>query len=818
MVKNFIRTGFFSALMFCGFGLNSQAQTVLFSEDFNNVPNTTLLSPDSYSLPAGWQVFNLDGYTPYYTFVNQAWIRTDYNGNDTGIVSTSYYGGPSETSNDWIWTPAINVGSTPIKVSWSAFATDGSFPDGYEVRIMSSNVVAGGPTSANVMSSTVLFSTTGENSSITFRDFVTSNYSNQTIWIAFRNNSAYKDLLVIDNVEVSEVPPYDAVTQNVRFGEYTIMPHTQIQPLQLGARITNSGTSALTNVNCHFQIKNSAGVIVQTISSNPVANIAAGAFSNFQFPTWTPPATPDVYTVKVYSTKNELDGIVSNDTVYKTFEVNNVLFGRAEMNFTNGLSIGVGSGETGYLGHVFNMPVAGRIDSITTYFSEVYTGTNVRLKVFAVNGSGVPTGNPIATTTTFNVANDYSSLTKITLPISTGPWAFAAGKYFVAFEEDYSSDYSIATTKSIFTTNTGFVKFPSGLTTGFDALEAYGAGFEVALGIYPHVIGQCQVQMIDSVNTLITDAACGTSTGSIDLAMLGNNAYTYSWTNLANTQDITNLSAGNYTVTVFDPISLCSQSKTFAVANLGAPIAAPVITDAKCKSGNGKIALNITGGTAPYNVMWTHGATTDTISAAAGIYFAIITDANGCSGNSGYITINEPNALTSTISSTNATCPTCSDATVTVTAAGGTLPYSYSWTPAGSTDVLTGVAAGTYSVVVTDANGCTSTSQTTVLADSVSNPTDPNTSNEEFGVENAIVVYPNPSNGSFNVSLNLGLTGKANLEIMDISGRVIYTSTLNILSSSTSNQTVELTNLVPGTYVLMVKAENTIYTKKLVIK
>jgi gliding motility-associated-like protein len=110
-------------------------------------------------------------------------------------------------------------------------------------------------------------------------------------------------------------------------------------------------------------------------------------------------------------------------------------------------------------------------------------------------------------------------------------------------------------------------------------------------------------------------------------------------------------------------------------------------------------------GTGPYTYLWSNGTTGTSITATAGTYSLTVTDQYGCSDNTP-ITITQPSPLGINLTSTldNGVC----DGTATASVSGGTLPYSYSWTPGSlTTATITGLCTGDYTVVVTDNNGCT---------------------------------------------------------------------------------------------------------------
>ena len=126
--------------------------------------------------------------------------------------------------------------------------------------------------------------------------------------------------------------------------------------------------------------------------------------------------------------------------------------------------------------------------------------------------------------------------------------------------------------------------------------------------------------------------------------------------------------------------------------------------------------IEITGQGGAYSYSWSDGQSTVTATGlAAGNYSVIVTDANGCTDTSN-VTITEPTALTATTTATDPTCNGSADGSASVTATGGTGTLSYLWDDATgqTTAAATGLAAGTYNVTVTDANGCTITQSNTL--------------------------------------------------------------------------------------------------------
>ncbi|WP_304238695.1 SprB repeat-containing protein [Jiulongibacter sediminis] len=211
-----------------------------------------------------------------------------------------------------------------------------------------------------------------------------------------------------------------------------------------------------------------------------------------------------------------------------------------------------------------------------------------------------------------------------------------------------------------------------------------------------------------------TNVSCfGLSDGSATVSAAGGDgSYSYSWSpSGGNLATGTNLSAGTYTVTVTDGRN-CTATATVGITQ--PDLLEATITSSKnlsCdEAGDGEIDLTVSGGTENYSYSWSNSATTqDLTGLQAGIYSVTVTDANSCTATAS-VEITQPNTLLATITSTkDLTCYESADGEIDLTVTGGTESYSYSWSNSATTQDLTGLSANTYSVTVTDANGCSAT-------------------------------------------------------------------------------------------------------------
>jgi hypothetical protein len=211
-----------------------------------------------------------------------------------------------------------------------------------------------------------------------------------------------------------------------------------------------------------------------------------------------------------------------------------------------------------------------------------------------------------------------------------------------------------------------------------------------------------------------TDASCANNNGAASVTVTGGTApYTYRWSNTRTTASITGLSAGSYTVTVTDA-SGCSNTATTTVNAAGNLNIALLKTDAACGIANGTVKVSATNGTAPYRYLWSTGATIDSIKLlGAGTYFVTVTDASGCTAISS-ATVGQSSSFMISIDARNIKCNGDSDGQATAMVMGGSAPYTYRWSNSGTVAVLANLTAGSYTVTVTDAAGCSGTQTTQV--------------------------------------------------------------------------------------------------------
>lgn len=218
------------------------------------------------------------------------------------------------------------------------------------------------------------------------------------------------------------------------------------------------------------------------------------------------------------------------------------------------------------------------------------------------------------------------------------------------------------------------------------------------------------------LSSTVTNINCnGLLTGAVNLTVSGGvSGYSYNWSNGTTSEDLVGVGAAVYTVTVTDAV-LCTATRTVTVAQPASLSLSTSFTAVSCNGGSsGSIDLTVAGGTAGYTYLWNNGTTTqDRSGLTAGTYTVTVSDANGCTAGTS-VTVSQPAALSLFTSVTNVACSGGNNGAINLTVSGGTAGYAYSWSNGSTTEDVSGLAAGTYTVTVTDALNCTATTNATV--------------------------------------------------------------------------------------------------------
>jgi len=378
----------------------------------------------------------------------------------------------------------------------------------------------------------------------------------------------------------------------------------------------------------------------------------------------------------------------------------------------------------------------------------------------------------------------------------------------------------------------------------------------------------------------------GGNNGSANVSVGGGvTAYSFNWSNGATTANNTGLVAGNYNVTVTDANG-CTASANAAITQPAALVAATSTSNfngygVSCFGGNnGSANVSVSGGVTAYNYNWSNGATTaNNTGLVAGNYNVTVTDANGCTVSAN-ATLTQPTALALTMPSnqvvyfgyTPASCTTLNSSV-----SGGVTAYNYNWT-SGSTSssaVVCPSVSTTYTLTVTDANGCTISGDVKVCVVNVvcyagnSNvakveichiPPGNNQNPQTICVAASSVpshlahgdylgscgtvascsssssrsiithdqddakldginylVYPNPANDNLNIEFTFVESGSGKIEITDVTGRVILTTPLiSGMEGETISNNINVNEYKAGVYFIKLELNGQVLTQKVI--
>ncbi|OWY23760.1 hypothetical protein B6N25_03675, partial [Sphingobacteriales bacterium TSM_CSS] len=381
-----------------------------------------------------------------------------------------------------------------------------------------------------------------------------------------------------------------------------------------------------------------------------------------------------------------------------------------------------------------------------TYTVTVTGGGCTRTASATIATSPIPTATAIPTATTCGLNNGSISLSTSNFTSPTYSWSngattqnstnVAAGTYTVTVTGGGCTATASATvaasptptaTATPTATTCGLANGSISLTTTNFTSPTYswsnGATTQnitnVAAGTYTVTVtgGGCTATASATIATSPTPTAtatpmattCGLANGSISLTTANFTSPTYSWSNGATTQNLTNVAAGTYTVTVTG--GGCTATATATVAASPTPTATAIPTATTCGLANSSISLTTANFTSP-TYSWSNGATTQNLTnVAAGTYTVTVTG-GGCTATATATVATSPTP-TATATPTATTCG-LANGSISLTTANFTSP-TYSWSNGATTQNLTNVAAGTYTVTVTG-GGCTATASATVAA------------------------------------------------------------------------------------------------------
>ncbi|MGB1315813.1 MAG: gliding motility-associated C-terminal domain-containing protein, partial [Chitinophagales bacterium] len=305
---------------------------------------------------------------------------------------------------------------------------------------------------------------------------------------------------------------------------------------------------------------------------------------------------------------------------------------------------------------------------------------------------------------------------------------------------------------------------------------------------------------IDIALDNLENVSCnGLSDGSIAISVSGGAAgYTYSWSDgaavVATTNDLNNVAAGSYTLTVTDT-KLCTETYTASITENVALAGNITANNILCYGATSSASVAVSGGALPYTYLWSNfdNGTTAT-NLPAGSVSVVVTDDNQCTLQL-FANITAPSAALEVTDSliNNVTCFNGNDGAIYTSISGGTAPYSVSWSPnVGAAKDITNLAVGIYTITVTDANNCTTTAtyevENALEIISTMAVTNPSCFGEETGM---IVVGNSGGTAPYNYSWNT-TPPQTGLVAINLAGDMTYTVTITDINGCTAQNTASV--------------------------
>jgi len=424
----------------------------------------------------------------------------------------------------------------------------------------------------------------------------------------------------------------------------------------------------------------------------------------------------------------------------------------------------------------------------------------------------------------FLMAADYNALSQVRNIYFNVAWSFPG-----------LTDQNVAVLAE-FMDNGGNL-FIAGQDLGWDTWEADGNGTDATKAFYTNYLHADYVADGSPTNNNITAVATDPYFGTISTSTLvnvygGSNMYPdeinpadasavgifYYVSNPAK-KGALRIETDTYKAVYsgFDPAMVSNQTvrnQILAATHdyFYAPIAAfAMVTTPLSSAGScdAQATVNVYSGVEPFDYLWNdNNAQTSQVATGlcAGTYEVTVTDNNG-NQITASVTVPSAAVLEVDVEVVNASCETCSDGSATVTVTGGSGDYSYLWNDnnAQTTATATNLAAGEYTVIITDNEYNIEVTRNVVV--------DFNVGINNSNIESLIRIYPNPANEILQIKLDREIAENAKVEIFTINGMCIFANT----SNSTNNISVNVENFANGIYILKITTSKGVANKKLQI-
>lgn len=262
----------------------------------------------------------------------------------------------------------------------------------------------------------------------------------------------------------------------------------------------------------------------------------------------------------------------------------------------------------------------------------------------------------------------------------------------------------------------------------------------------------------------------------------------YVWSTNAATPQITVNTAGSYNVRVEDAYG-CDYVDTILVSNFPAPTIVPSVTNPSCTGdADGAVTLGVSGGVGLLAYEWSTGDLFQNISGlSGGVYDVTVTDGGSSCVYTTSATLIDPTPIAATAAGVDAFCMGSASGSATVTATGGTGAYTYDWSDGQTTATANNLMAGSYTVTVTDANGCSTTASQSITAPAAVSIALDSIQDETMGIDGGVYISVSGGTAPYSVLWSTGATTE------DLTGVIAASYTVVVVDMNGCSDTLTST-------------------------
>lgn len=806
-------------ILLCLFGINqTQAQTILLDEDFSGG-----------ALPVGWTNTGTGGSWTFSSapILSGITLATNSVANGYAVFNSDVLGNDGLTENvDLITSSFSCLGQNTVFLAFQdVFAQFATSSGTVAVSVNNGPWVTVYTVGPGIPQDNINGNPNFENINISAQ---AANQAN--VRIRFKYQGDWDYWWVVDDIIVYAPAAFDAALISGSISEYTSVPLSQVTPYTPSCTVLNNGGNPLTGVSVATTITAGSNNAVVYNATMTQASLAVAATSTLTASTSFTPTTTDFYIVQFVVSVTQADAIAANDTFITAINVDDSLYARDFFLLTNSVNdLGgpwfVGAANNGQLGNVFRAQNATTlVSAVATFGGGFAIGDQTQANLFSMNGN-LP-GTLIASSPVLTVSAADTPVIFYEFFFPAGTNLAAGTDYLITVQQNAASaaNFGLYSSTRNYTANKAFIRQN---TAAWQEIDASGIGqetFMIRANTYTAPVVTCSITGLAAGTQTPCVAATNQYTQNVTVTytnpptsgMLNVNGQMFAITSSPQTVTLTGLNSNGAAVNVsasFTANASCSLSQNAlftapancqavcTISGLTAGVQTPcvntnntytqqvtvtystppttgmlsvngqmfaitsspqtvtliglnsngqavnvsasftantacnfaqnalftapasclcptisvnvtTVSNSNCSTPNGSATANVTGGAAIASYAWTpsnfgSGATINGLP--SGSYSVIVTDVNGCAG-SGSGSVGNTAGVNAVVGNVlNPTCNAGANGVITINATGGTTPISYTWSDQGFATAnfsRSNLSAGSYTVIVTDAGGC----------------------------------------------------------------------------------------------------------------